>query len=96
MVVYVDAGTKMMALLWYYRPESLTPPRRSGVVECELFASRHCDVNPVDCIDDRAYVLSAAPYARFMALTKYKQVGFSIQSLSRGMVDFTNEGILIV
>ncbi|KAL5966418.1 Bromo adjacent homology domain-containing 1 protein [Taenia solium] len=69
-----DNGTKMMALLWYYRPDSLTPPRRSGVVECELFASRHCDVNPVDCIDDRAYVLSAAPYARFMALAKYKQV----------------------
>ncbi|CDI98497.1 bromo adjacent y domain containing 1 [Echinococcus multilocularis] len=68
-----DNGTKMMALLWYYRPDSLTPPRRSGVVECELFASRHCDVNPVDCIDDRAYVLSAAPYARFMALAKYKQ-----------------------
>ncbi|VDM32146.1 unnamed protein product [Hydatigera taeniaeformis] len=66
-------GTKMMALLWYYRPDSLTPPRRSGVVECELFASRHCDVNPVDCIDDRAYVLSSAPYARFMALAKYKQ-----------------------
>ncbi|KAL5109320.1 Bromo adjacent homology domain-containing 1 protein [Taenia crassiceps] len=68
-----DNGTKVMALLWYYRPDSLTPPRRSGVVECELFASRHCDVNPVDCIDDRAYVLSAAPYARFMALAKYKQ-----------------------
>ncbi|VDK36658.1 unnamed protein product [Taenia asiatica] len=71
--INVCAGTKMMALLWYYRPDSLTPPRRSGVVECELFASRHCDVNPVDCIDDRAYVLSAAPYARFMALAKYKQ-----------------------
>ncbi|KAM7536174.1 hypothetical protein Aperf_G00000097864 [Anoplocephala perfoliata] len=68
-----DTDTKMMALLWYYRPESLVPPRRNGVVECELFASRHCDVNPVDCIDDRAYVLSAAPYARFMALAKYKQ-----------------------
>ncbi|VDD80539.1 unnamed protein product [Mesocestoides corti] len=68
-----ETGTKMMALLWYYRPESLTPPRRNGVIECELFASRHCDVNPVDCIDDRAYVLSSSPYARFMALAKYKQ-----------------------
>ncbi|KAM3177382.1 hypothetical protein ACTXT7_004642 [Hymenolepis weldensis] len=68
-----DSGTKMMALLWYYRPESLVPPRRNGVIDCELFASRHCDVNPVDCIDDLAYVYSALPYARFMALTKYKQ-----------------------
>ncbi len=64
----------MMALLWYYRPESLTPPRRNGVIDCELFASRHCDVNPVDCIEDRAYVLSASAYARFMAQAKYKQV----------------------
>lgn len=64
----------MMALLWYYRPESLVPPRRNGVIDCELFASRHCDVNPVDCIDDLAYVYSALPYARFMALAKYKQV----------------------
>lgn len=63
-----------MALLWYYRPESLVPPRRNGVIDCELFASRHCDVNPVDCIDDLAYVFSALPYARFMAFTKYKQV----------------------
>ncbi|VUZ39540.1 unnamed protein product [Hymenolepis diminuta] len=68
-----DSGTKMMALLWYYRPESLVPPRRNGVIDCELFASRHCDVNPVDCIDDLAYVYSALPYARFMALAKYKQ-----------------------
>ncbi|KAL7059992.1 hypothetical protein AAHC03_09234 [Spirometra sp. Aus1] len=67
-----ETGTKMMALMWYYRPESLTPPRRN-CVECELFASRHCDVNPVDCIEDRAYVLSAAAFARFMAITKYKQ-----------------------
>uniref|UniRef100_A0A0V0JA43 BAH domain-containing protein n=1 Tax=Schistocephalus solidus TaxID=70667 RepID=A0A0V0JA43_SCHSO len=65
-------GTKMMALMWYYRPESLTPPRRN-CVESELFASRHCDVNPVACIEDRAYVLSAAAFARFMAITKYKE-----------------------
>ncbi|VDN10902.1 unnamed protein product [Dibothriocephalus latus] len=67
-----ETGTKMMALMWYYRPESLTPPRRN-CVESELFASRHCDVNPVDCIEDRAYVLSAAAFARFMAITKYKE-----------------------
>lgn len=68
-----NTGTKMMSLLWYYRPEHLTGAVHNGFVKNELYASRHRDINPVDCIEDKAFVLPVSAYSRFMAKIKYQQ-----------------------
>ena len=54
----------MMAILWYYRPEQTDCERMPRTEENEIFASRHHDVIPVECIDDKAYVLTLSEYCR--------------------------------
>ncbi|KAF8563279.1 hypothetical protein P879_10900 [Paragonimus westermani] len=68
-----NSGTKMMALLWYYRSEHVVGNGLHDLVSNELYASRHCDTNPVDCIEDKAYVLTTNAFARFMAELKHRQ-----------------------
>ena len=57
----------MMGVLWYYRLEHtetagvLLPPR---YVSNEVFASRHRDVVPVACIEDRCFVLTLNQFNR--------------------------------
>ena len=54
-----------MAIFWYYRPEQTESERIPKTEENEIFASRHRDVIPVECIDDRAYVLTLSEYCRY-------------------------------
>ncbi|KAA3674722.1 uncharacterized protein DEA37_0003981 [Paragonimus westermani] len=68
-----NSGTKMMALLWYYRSEHIIGNGLHDLISNELYASRHCDTNPVDCIEDKAYVLTMNAFARFMAELKHRQ-----------------------
>ncbi|KAF7232867.1 hypothetical protein EG68_10022, partial [Paragonimus skrjabini miyazakii] len=78
-----NSGTKMMALLWYYRSEHVVGNGLHDVVSNELYASRHCDTNPVDCIEDKAYVLTTNAFARFMAEMKHRQFASSRARLNR-------------
>ena len=55
-----------MAIFWYYRPEQTESERIPKTEENEIFASRHRDVIPVECIDDRAYVLTLSEYCRYL------------------------------
>ena len=57
-------GEMMMSVLWYYRPEQTEMERLPRRERCEIFASRHRDVVPVACIDDKAYVLTFNEYCR--------------------------------
>ncbi|KAH8853525.1 Bromo adjacent homology domain-containing 1 protein [Schistosoma japonicum] len=68
-----NTDTKMMSLLWYYRPEHIAGGSQN-VVKNELYASRHRDINPLDCIEDKAYVLSVSAYSRYMAKLKRQQL----------------------
>ncbi|KAF6768696.1 hypothetical protein AHF37_05841 [Paragonimus kellicotti] len=78
-----NSGTKMMALLWYYRSEQIVGNGLHDLVSNELYASRHCDTNPVDCIEDKAYVLTTNAFARFMAELKHRQFASSRAQLNR-------------
>ncbi|KAF5401224.1 hypothetical protein PHET_04765 [Paragonimus heterotremus] len=73
----------MMALLWYYRSEHVVGNGPHDLVSNELYASRHCDTNPVDCIEDKAYVLTTNAFARFMAELKHRQFASSRARLNR-------------
>ncbi|TGZ55573.1 hypothetical protein CRM22_010348 [Opisthorchis felineus] len=83
-------GIKMMALLWYYRPEHVSGTAPNHPVPNELYASRHCDTNPVDCIEDKAYVLTASAFSRYMARTKYRQSAHPRPPLSQIVPQLTH------
>ncbi|CAH8443501.1 unnamed protein product [Schistosoma turkestanicum] len=76
-----NTDTKMMSLLWYYRPEHISGASQN-FVKNELYASRHRDTNPLDCIEDKAYVLSVSAYSRYMAKLKRQQTGYRRMPLS--------------
>ncbi|CAH8477666.1 unnamed protein product [Heterobilharzia americana] len=76
-----NTDTKMMSLLWYYRPEH-TNSTAQNFVKNELYASRHRDTNPLDCIEDKAFVLSVNAYSRYMAKLKRQQMGYRKMPLS--------------
>lgn len=76
-----NTDTKMMSLLWYYRPEH-TSGASHNFVKNELYASRHRDTNPLDCIEDKAYVLPVSAYNRYMAKLKRQQTGYRKMPLS--------------
>ncbi|CAH8474030.1 unnamed protein product [Schistosoma bovis] len=76
-----NTDTKMMSLLWYYRPEHISGASHN-FVKNELYASRHRDTNPLDCIEDKAYVLSVSAYNRYMAKLKRQQTGYRKMPLS--------------
>ncbi|KAG5448764.1 Bromo adjacent y domain-containing 1 protein [Clonorchis sinensis] len=83
-------GIKMMALLWYYRPEHVSGTAPNHPVPNELYASRHCDTNPVDCIEDKAYVLTASAFSRYMARAKYRQSAHPRPPLSQIVPQLTH------
>ncbi|KER23466.1 hypothetical protein T265_08633 [Opisthorchis viverrini] len=83
-------GIKMMALLWYYRPEHVSGTAPNHPVSNELYASRHCDTNPVDCIEDKAYVLTASAFSRYMARAKYRQSAHPRPPLSQVVPKLTH------
>ncbi|CAH8831404.1 unnamed protein product [Trichobilharzia szidati] len=76
-----NTDTKMMSLLWYYRPEHINGAAQN-FVKNELYASRHRDTNPLDCIEDKAFVLSVNAYSRYMAKVKRQQTGYRKMPLS--------------
>ena len=63
-ICLVDVGEMMMNIFWYYRPEQTDTDRVPKTEDNEVFASRHRDVIPVACIDDKAYVLTFCEYCR--------------------------------
>jgi len=54
----------MLSVLWYYRPEHLESGRRPCDLPDEIYASRHRDVSPVACIEDKCYVMTLNEYCR--------------------------------
>ena len=64
-----EDGEMMMSLLWYYRPEHTEGGRRPTDLDDEIFASRHCDVCSVACIEDKCYVLTFNEYCRCIICT---------------------------
>ena len=48
----------LMSVLWYYRLEHTGTAPLPRYIDREVFASRHRDVIPVKCIEDRCYVLT--------------------------------------
>lgn len=60
-------GEMMMSLLWYYRPEHTESGRQPHNIDCEIFASKHRDINNVACIEEKCYVLTFNEYCRYKA-----------------------------
>jgi hypothetical protein len=59
-------GEMFMSILWYYRLEHTGTDPLPRYIDCEVFASRHRDVIPVACIEDRCYVLTLGEFNRFV------------------------------
>ena len=55
----------LMSVLWYYRLEHTGTAPLPRYIDREVFASRHRDVIPVKCIEDRCYVLTLNEYNRW-------------------------------
>ena len=53
-----------MSVLWYYRLEHTGTELLPRYIDCEVFASRHRDVIPVACIEDRCFVLTLNEFSR--------------------------------
>jgi len=53
-----------MSVLWYYRLEHTGTAPLPRYIDREVFASRHRDVIPVKCIEDRCYVLTLNEFNR--------------------------------
>jgi len=58
------AGEIMMSVLWFYRAEHTETERLPRYIDNEIFASRHRDVIPAVCIDDKCYVLTFNEFCR--------------------------------
>ena len=59
----------MMNVFWYYRPEHTETDRLlTPTIPAEVFASKHRDVIPVACIEDRCYVLTFNEYCRWVIM----------------------------
>jgi len=54
----------LMSVLWYYRLEHTGTAPLPRYIDREVFASRHHDVVPVKCIEDRCYVLTLNEFNR--------------------------------
>lgn len=63
----------MMSLLWYYRPEHTEEGRKAHQLSDEVFASRHRDMDSVECIEDKCYVLTFNEYCRYRKRCKMEQ-----------------------
>ena len=56
----------LMSVFWYYRPEHTETDKLPRCVSNEVFASKHRDVIPVNCIEDRCYVLTLNEFSRLV------------------------------
>ena len=57
----------MMGVFWYYRREHIDSETvASRYLDDEVFASRHRDVVPVACIEDKCFVLPLNQYCRLV------------------------------
>lgn len=86
-----DAETGvMMSLFWYYRPEHTEEGRKPHHLPDEIFASRHRDVDSVECIEDKCYVLTFNEYCRYRKRCKMEQVN-TTWSLADVTIPVSNE-----
>lgn len=85
-----ETGGVMMSLFWYYRPEHIEEGRKPHHLPDEIFASRHRDVDSVECIDDKCYVLTFNEYCRYRKRAKMEQVG-TTWSLADVTIPVSNE-----
>lgn len=69
-------GEMMMSLLWYYRPEHTESGRQPHNIDCEVFASKHRDINSVACIEEKCYVLTFNEYCRYKAEVRRSESNF--------------------
>ncbi|KAK2157219.1 hypothetical protein LSH36_195g03067 [Paralvinella palmiformis] len=65
--LFEDPDTReiMMSVLWFYRAEHTETERLPRYIDNEIFASRHRDVIPAVCIDDKCYVLTFNEFCRY-------------------------------
>ncbi len=60
-----SVGVLRVSLLWYYRLEQTELPEPAPVMHRrELFASKHIDTSPVDCVNEVCFVVTQNEYAR--------------------------------
>lgn len=85
-----ETGSVMMSLFWYYRPEHTEEGRKPHHLPDEIFASRHRDVDSVECIDDKCYVLTFNEYCRYRKRCKMEQVN-TTWSLADVTIPASNE-----
>lgn len=85
-----ETGGVMMSLFWYYRPEHTEEGRKPHHLMDEIFASRHRDVDTVECIEDKCYVLTFNEYCRYKKRCKMEQVNTS-WSLTDVTIPVSNE-----
>lgn len=85
-----ETGGVMMSLFWYYRPEHTEEGRKPHHLVDEIFASRHRDVDSVECIDDKCYVLTFNEYCRYRKRCKMEQVS-TTWSLTDVTIPMSNE-----
>lgn len=85
-----ETGGVMMSLFWYYRPEHTEEGRKPHNLSDEIFASRHRDVDSVECIDDKCYVLTFNEYCRYRKRCKMEQVN-TTWSLTDVTIPLCNE-----
>lgn len=85
-----ETGNIMMSLLWYYRPEHTEEGRRPHHLTDEIFASRHRDIDSVECIEDKCYVLTFNEYCRYRKRCKMEQASVP-WSLSDVTIPVSNE-----
>ena len=85
-----ETGYVMMSLFWYYRPEHTEEGRRPHHLLDEIFASRHRDVDSVECIEDKCYVLTFNEYCRYWKRCKMEQVN-TTWSLADVTIPVSNE-----
>lgn len=85
-----ETGGVMMSLFWYYRPEHTEDGRKPHHLVDEIFASRHRDVDIVECIEDKCYVLTFNEYCRYRKRCKMEQVN-ATWSLTDVTIPMSNE-----
>lgn len=85
-----ETGNIMMSLLWYYRPEHTEDGRKPHHLQDEIFASRHRDMDSVECIEDKCYVLTFNEYCRYRKRCKMEQVN-TTWSLADVTIPVSNE-----
>lgn len=85
-----ETGNVMMSLFWYYRPEHTEAGRKPQHLADEIFASRHRDVDSVECIEDKCYVLTFNEYCRYRKRCKMEQVN-TTWSLTDVTIPLSNE-----